>query len=49
MPGFDAAQAAFDGAVPPYLEDEEAVELDCDRCGNQGVCPDCDPRRPWED
>jgi hypothetical protein len=33
----------------PEDDDGEAVELDCDRCGNQGVCPDCDPRRPWED
>lgn len=24
-------------------------EPPCDRCGWQSVCPDCDPRRPWED
>jgi hypothetical protein len=49
MTGFDAAQAAFDDATPDYLEDDPPRPDDwCDRCGDQGVCPDCDPKRPWE-
>jgi hypothetical protein len=50
MTGFDAAQAAYDNATPDWLEDVDPDIDDemCDQCGNQGVCPDCDPKRPWE-
>lgn len=50
MGGFDAAQTAHDNAVPEYLEDAAEDEDEwCPRCGDQGVCPECNPRRPWED
>jgi hypothetical protein len=37
---FDRAQAAYDNDIPPYLDDE-GEPVDCDRCGNQAVCPEC--------